>query len=96
MIAIPKKINLPLGKVVATPEALAVITKSGQSPAEFLDRHSKGDWGEVDGGDWELNDQAIEEGSRILSAYRTKTNVRIWIITEWNRSSTCLLLPEEY
>ena len=96
MIAIPKKINLPLGKVVATPEALAVITKSGQFPAEFLDRHSQGDWGEVDGGDWALNDEALEEGTRILSAYRTKADVRIWIITEADRSSTCILLPDEY
>jgi len=96
MIAIPTKINLPLGRVVATPEALAVITRAGQSPSEFLDRHRKGDWGEVDGDDRARNDQALEGGERILSAYWTKDDVRIWVITEWDRSSTCVLLPGEY
>lgn len=96
MIAIPQKNNVPLGRIVATPEALKVLENAGQSPAELLDRHRQGDWGEVDGDDWALNDEALEEGTRILSAYRTKANVRIWIITEADRSSTCLLLPDEY
>ena len=96
MIAIRQKKNVPLGRIVSTPAALKVLEDAGQSPAEFLDRHSQGDWGEVDGDDWELNDQALEDGSRILSAYRTKANIRIWIITEADRSSTCLLLPDEY
>ena len=96
MIATLKKISLPLGRVVATPGALEEITKAGQSPTEFLDRHIKGDWGEVDGDDWATNDQALEDGERILSAYRTKDDVRIWVITEWDRSSTCILLPGEY
>ena len=96
MIATRKPVSFPLGKLVATPEALSTLTKAGQSPAEFLDRHTRGDWGEVDGDDWALNDEALEEGTRILSAYRTKANVRIWIITEADRSSTCILLPDEY
>ena len=96
MIAIHQKKNVPLGRIVATPEALKALANAGQTPAEFLDRHRQGDWGEVDGDDWALNDAALEDDSRILSAYRTKTNVRIWIITEADRSSTCLLLPEEY
>jgi len=96
MIEIRKTVSFPLGRIVATPEALKALENAGQSPAELLDRHRQGDWGEVGGDDWELNDQALEEGTRILSAYRTKANVRIWIITEADRGSTCLLLPEEY
>lgn len=96
MIATLKKITLPLGRVVATPGALEEITRAGQAPSDFLDRHSQGDWGEVDGDDWARNDQALKNGERILSAYRTKDDVRIWIITEWDRSSTCVLLPGEY
>ena len=96
MIAIHRKKIVPLGRIVATPEALKAIEEAGQSPAELLNRHRQGDWGEVDGNDWALNDEALEEGTRILSAYRTKAHVRIWIITEADRSSTCLLLPEEY
>lgn len=96
MIAIPTKITLPLGRVVSTPGALEVITKAGQSPSEFLDRHSRGDWGDLGRMDWRRNDQALEGGDRILSAYMTKDQVKIWIITEWDRSSTCVLLPREY
>ena len=95
MIAIHQKKNVPLGRIVATPAALKALKMAGQSPAELLDRHRQGDWGEVDG-DWALNDESLVDGSRILSAYRTKANVRIWIITEADRASTCLLLPDEY
>jgi hypothetical protein len=66
------------------------------APAEFLARHRTGDWGEVDARDRAANDQALREGSRLLSAYRTARGVGLWIITEADRSSTCLLLPEEY
>jgi hypothetical protein len=96
MIAIQKKKIVPLGRIVATPEALKAIEEAGQSPADLLDRHRQGDWGEVEGDDWTRQDDALEDGTRILSAYRTKANVRIWIITEADRSSTCLLLPDEY
>ena len=96
MIATRKIRPFSLGKVVATPGALAAIEQAGQTPATFLDRHAKGDWGVVDGDDWVLNDEALEDGTRLLSAYRTGDDVRIWVITEADRSSTCILLPDEY
>lgn len=86
--------SVPLGRVVATPGALGVIP-----PLELLqalDRHQRGDWGEVCADDWEENELSYEKGFRILSAYRTSTEVRFWIITEADRSSTTILLPEEY
>lgn len=85
-----------LGKIVATPGALEAFEESGQSPADFLDRHVRGDWGDVCDEDKLLNDQALIDGSRLLSAYRTLKNVRLWLITEADRSSTCCLLPSEY
>jgi hypothetical protein len=63
---------------------------------EYLIRHLSGDWGEVDAEDWETNDQSVKEGLRILSAYTLGTGVKIWIITEWNRSVTTILLPDDY
>lgn len=96
MIVPRKVVSIPLGKLVATPGALAALNDAGQSPVEFIDRHRHGDWGEVCGEDWELNNQSVQDGTRILSAYRTNTDVRLWIITEADRSSTCILLPEEY
>ncbi len=85
-----------LGQLVATPGALAKFTEAGQQPMEFLARHVSGDWGSVDKEDQRANDDAIAQGARILSAYHLDTGVKIWIITEADRSSTCILLPEEY
>ncbi|HEY7427122.1 MAG TPA: hypothetical protein VH682_23005 [Gemmataceae bacterium] len=85
-----------LGSLVATPAALKAIADSGQAPLDFLSRHAAGDWGDVDAEDWKLNDEAVTAGERILSAYKTKAGERIWIITEADRSSTCILLPDEY
>ena len=58
-----------LGQVVATPGALEALEKAGQTPAEFLDRHIRGDWGEVDAEDRQANEEARKNGGRILSAY---------------------------
>lgn len=88
--------QFPLGQVVATPGALEALQESGQTPAFFLDKHATKDWGEVCPEDARLNDQALVDGGRLLSAYRTLKGERLWIITEADRSSTCCLLPSEY
>ena len=86
----------PLGQVVATPGALRALEKAEQQPAEFLDRHATGDWGQLDEEDTKANDRSVVEGLRILSAYTTSAGDKIWIITEWDRSVTTILLPSEY
>ena len=50
----------------------------------------------MDKEDQQANHQAVEEGSRVFSAYHLSTGVKVWVITEADRSSTSLLLPEEY
>jgi hypothetical protein len=59
-------------------------------------RHLRGDWGNVDKHDWQLNDEAHEFGGRILSEYFSQDHVKFWLITECDRSVTTILLPEEY
>ncbi len=86
----------PLGQVVATPGALQVLQESGQSPLHFLSRHRAGDWGDVDEEDREANNQAFQDGTRLLSVYHTSQGKTVWIITEADRTSTTLLLPDEY
>ena len=91
-----------LGQVCATPGALNALQQTGQQPSEFLDRHVNGDWGKLDNHEKKANHRAIEhEGDkerqeRVLSAYGLNDGVKIWVITEWDRSVTTLLLPEEY
>ena len=86
----------PLGTVVATPAALAPIEKSGQQPGKFLARHVSGDWGDLDAHDRAENEFSLQHGLRLLSAYHTSAGEKLWVITEADRSSTCILLPEEY
>ena len=85
-----------LGQIVATPGALEALERAAQSPATFLDRHVSGDWGEVCNEDKQANNEALEKGFRILSAYHTRTGTKLWIITEADRSATTILLPKEY
>jgi len=85
-----------LGQVVATPGALVALQDAGQHPFVFLSRHVSGDWGNLVAEDREENQRALEHGNRIFSSYLTAKNTKIWVITEWDRSVTTLLLPSEY
>lgn len=86
----------PLGQCVSTPGALEALARAGQSPAEFLDQHVRGQWGDVCEEDKRANEQALVDGERILSAYTTSLGVKFWVITASDRSSTTILLVEEY
>jgi hypothetical protein len=88
--------RFPLGRVGATPGALRALERAEQLPAEFLDRHVNGDWGDVPEEDKQENEFSVEHGFRILSAYTTSAGEKIWIITEADRSYTTILLPSEY
>ena len=85
-----------LGQIVATPGAMRAMSAAGTNGLEFLARHVRGDWGELSQEDKRENDFSVREGFRILSAYKLKTGVKIWIITEADRSATTFLLPDEY
>ena len=97
--------NIPkfkLGKIVATPGAIEALEKANQSPDIFLEKHIGGDWGEICDEDANLNNEAIahegdiEKQQRVMSVYKTSKNETIWVITEWNRLFTTILLPFEY
>jgi hypothetical protein len=85
-----------LGATVATPGALAKLEKLNLSPADLLDRHISGDWGDLCEEDKRMNDEAVRtRKDRIFSAY-IYDGVKFYVITEWDRSVTTILLPEEY
>jgi len=85
-----------LGRTVATPAALEAFEETGEDPTPYLQRHNGGDWGELDEHDTHENQISLPHGFRLLSMYTLNTGVKIWIITEADRSSTTILLPEEY
>ena len=91
--------KFPPGQILATPGALE---KARQTSAEsFSSGSPRGDWGDVYEEDRRLNDEALINGSRLLSAYRTALGEKLWIITEaaddsGKRAATTILLPSEY
>lgn len=87
-------ITLPLGQIVATPNALNQILP--QDLKNGLARHQKCDWGDLSPHDKKANDFALADGERILSAYKSASGQTFWIITEWDRSVTTILMPEDY
>lgn len=91
-----KALLFPLGQIFLTHGAKDALAESNQEPFEFLSRHQTGDWGIVCDEDKRENDLSVKEGFRILSAYKTINGVKIWIITESDRSSSTCLLPCEY
>ena len=84
------------GQIVATPGALAAMEEYQCQPLTLLARHLAGDWGVLPTEDAQLNDQALKSDGRLLSSYPLSGDTRIWVITEWDRSVTTLLTPDEY
>jgi len=85
-----------LGQIVGTPGAIGALIEAEQEPVELLLRHVTGDWGDLDEEDKKENELSVKDGFRILSAYKLETGEKVWVITEWDRSVTTILLPEEY
>ncbi len=83
-----------LGRILMTPGAMASVP--AEEIREALRRHALGDWRDLCPEDRDENDLSLKEGLRLLSVYRSLAEVRFWIITEADRSSTTVLLPDEY
>lgn len=87
-----------LGKLVAT-GGVAYEMQENSNFEKFVrksfSRHASGDWGDICEEDKASNDYALEHGERIFSAYENE-NTKIWIITEYDRSVTTILFPDEY
>ena len=94
--SVPNICLFPLGEVVATPGALDLLDRTATNAHDLLMRHQHGDWGSEPPEDAEANTESVVAGNRILSSYYLSPTEKLWIITEWNRSVTTLLLPEEY
>ncbi len=87
-----------LGQIVATPNALMHLGNAGETPNPYIARHMRGDWGDaLPDEDKATNDAALKSGrDRLFSAYTIKSGEKMWIITEWDRSVTTVLMPEDY
>lgn len=85
------------GQIVMTIGVDALVRQGQLNPAPYLRRHLGGDWGDLDESDRRQNDAALRSGEdRLFSSYQVAPDLKLWMITEWDRSVTTLLLPSEY
>lgn len=86
-----------LGQIVMTRGIADLVADGKIDILPLISRHATGDWGDVCQHDQQENDDAVKSGNRILSCYKVSQEVgKVWIITEWDRSYTTVLLPDEY
>nr|WP_249205807.1 hypothetical protein [Burkholderia cenocepacia] len=85
-----------LGRIFATPAALEIIAEACVSIIDLLIRHMRGDWGDLSEADRQQNELSVDAGLRLLSSYVLPGGQTVWVITEWDRSTTTFLLPGDY
>ena len=83
-----------LGRLFITPTAQVAVDQT--DVFEAIQRHALGDWGDLCEEDRQENEFSLKQGFRLLSAYSGRNGTKFWIITEADRSSTTVLLPEDY
>lgn len=88
--------RFPAGQLVMTAGVNDLVQQGRLNPVPYLRRHLDGDWGDLCDDDRRSNDAALKSGDRLFSSYQVTPTLKLWIITEWDRSVTTLLLPEEY
>ena len=86
--------RFPLGRIVATANAVSTLDRG--SIVAALRRHASGDWGDLDAHDRATNEAALRHSDRLFSVYQDRGGNRFYVITEWDRSVTTVLLPEDY
>jgi hypothetical protein len=83
-----------LGRIMSTPTARDQLTQADILRA--IGRHQAGDWGDVSESDRQQNELALKQGGRLWSVYHAANHRKFWLITEANRASTVVLMPEDY
>jgi hypothetical protein len=92
----PSPVRFHLGRIYATPGAIDALEGAAQSAQEFINRHARLEQGELCDDDYRENLFGVDKPLRIFSAFKTAQGVKLWVITEADRSATTLLLPSEY
>lgn len=97
VISLAEQARFPSGQVLMTAGIDDMVRRGRINPTPYLLRHLAGDWGDLSDHDRQLNDAALKSGAdRLFSSYQITPDLKLWIITEWDRSVTTLLLPSEY
>lgn len=70
--------------------------ENGNKISECLSRHINCDWGDTCKSDKKLNDEAVANGNDRVVSYYDLDFGEIFIITEYDRTATTIMLAEEY
>ena len=92
----PSPVRFQLGRIFLTPGAIDALEESGESARTFINRHARLEQGELSDEDFRENLFSVSHQLRIFSAFKTAQGVKLWVISEADRSSTTILLPSEY
>ena len=82
-----------LGRLCVTQNVASAVP--ADEILKAVERHAAGDWGLLDQTAWQENDQALRNGKRLFSVYQSSAGLRFWVISEPNRATTTILLPED-
>ena len=93
-IQVRREPKFRLGQLCITPAASQAVPP--QEVLEAVARHASGDWGQLDPHDWQANEDALRQGGRLFSVYATRQGQKFYVITESDRRTTTLLLPDDY
>jgi hypothetical protein len=83
-----------LGRIAISKDAFDKL--SPDEAMTILERHVRGDWGEVSKHDADENEFALDHDLRLMSVYRRASGQKLWVITEADRSITTIMFPEDY
>jgi hypothetical protein len=92
----PAPVRFPLGRLFITSGAQDALAEAEQSPQEVISRHARREQGELSNEDHRENLFSVDKRLRIFSAFKTTQGMKLWVITEADRSATTILLPSEY
>lgn len=93
-----REVRMNNGTLHASPGAMRAVAESSTAVREILARHLACDWGDALGDeDRQANEEALVTGGRLLSAYYLPGSGQVvWVITDEDRATTTIMLPEEY
>ncbi|WP_258231355.1 hypothetical protein [Achromobacter pulmonis] len=84
---------IPAGQWLIEADVARLIVRGALDVVPYLRRHLADDWGDLTHAERQENEHAVANGGEIFSAYRVNDSLTLWIVSEWDRSMTTLLLP---
>lgn len=80
------------GRLIMSSRVSDLVQQRRLHVQSYLQRHLNGDWGEVSAGTRQANEAALRTKEALFSAYAIDSELKLWIITEADRTVTTLLI----